>query len=624
MDNIRNLFADGPLKESSVVAIEINSYMRHWNKVAFMARDKNGIASQDFIPIKSSEFLEQQLYLAAGLLELNVEKGESVAVFSPNSMRYAISIFALFSIGAVFVPIYPTTTEDEAEYLIRHSNSRILFVGDIPQYQKAISILNKVKSPLKKIVTTFKRNDEIRDHNVLSYEELIEIGKKSKRIGEVAAILSALSEQQTAALIYTPGTTGVPKGVLLSHGNFICQRALVDIFKVSDKDVRLAHLPFSHIFGLSADLFSCAAAGSLMYITKTFETEEILQNITDIRPTIMCSVPRMYEKICINIIHQINHLKGIKKTVFSLAIKIGRTCYRCTSTGKPVSPFLRFFNLLFAPVLGQLRRSIGMNRIRILFSGGGPLPQEIAYFFGGLGLPIIEGYGLTETGPIINVNRPEKNKPGTVGPPLENVSEKISDEGEIIVKGPMVFQGYFKNDEENEGAFTPDGYFKTGDIGIFDDDSHLMITGRIKDLIITSAGKNVAPLYIEKKFEADEMISYICVVGDKRKYLSALVVPNFQLLRKFARERNLRFNSDEELILLPDVINLYKTRINTISNTLAKYEQIKKFTLLPHEFSAKTGELSPTFKFRRHFVHEKYKDIIDKMYPSGDSIADDL
>ncbi len=622
MNDIRELLKNDALGENSIPAIEVGTYLRFWDKTTFLVREKNGNAVQEFIPVKSSEFLDLQISFAAGLLDLGVEKGDAVAVFSPNSLRHAAAIYAILSIGAVFVPIYPTMTEEEAEDLVRHSESRIMIAGDVPQYQKSLAILNRTKSPLRRLIVAYQ--PETKEKNVVSFDDIVKTGRHSGRAAEVIKGIRNISGDDVAALIYTPGTTGVPKGALLTHSNFLAQRTVIDLFQISHKDVRLAHLPFSHVFGLSADLFSSGATGALLAIVKSFETEEVIDFIREVRPTVICSVPRMYEKICVNTLQTINHLKGFKRILYTVAVTISRDCFIRESRGKSVHIFLRVPRLMLAPILRRIRRSLHLNRCRLLVSGGGPLPLEVSYFFGGIRRAIVEGYGLTETAPIINVNLPGKNKPGTVGPPIDGVTERISDEGEILIKGPSVCKGYFNAPEENALAFTSDGFFRSGDLGRFDDEGYLMITGRLKDLIITSSGKNIAPLNIEKRFENDPMISYFCVVGDRKKYLTALVVPNFQMLRKHARDLNIKFTEDSDLVKHPDIIAFYKKRIGDICDSMARYEQIKKFTLLPHEFSVQSGEISPTFKFRRLYVQEKYKDLIDLMYPSSDSLPEEI
>lgn len=620
MDNLKELLSEARLEETSVPAVEINTYLRLWNKVTFLAREKEGKRVPQFQPYRSSEFLQLQMNIARGLLELGVEKGDFVAIFSPNSLRYAASIYAILSIGAVFIPLYPTMTEEIVDELLRHSNTRILIAGDVPQYQKAVSMFNRVKSPLRKIIVTCPI--EKIDRNALSFDALLRTGAESKKDEALVKALKELKEDDLAALIYTPGTTGVPKGALLSHGNFLSQRLAGDLFEITEKDVRLAYLPFSHVFGLSADLFATAAKGNLVALSGILETEEILNDISEIEPTVICSVPRMYEKMYITIVHVINRLSFVKRFIFNLALKTGRECFIRESRGDAVPMTYKITRSLLFPVYKKMKKSMHMSRIKILFSGGGPLPIEVAHFFGGMGLPILEGYGLTETSPIINVNTPRKNRPGTVGPPVPRVEEKISDEGEILVKGPQVFKGYYLNPAEEKEAFAPDGFFRTGDLGRFDEEGHLIITGRLKDIIITSGGKNIVPLSIEKRFESEPMIESVCVVGDRRKYVSALVVPNFTMLRKYAKDHHLKYDNEEDLIKSPGILNLYRQKIEEVSQTLARYEQIKKFTLLPHPFAVDTGELSSSYKFRRHFIHEKFKDVIDRMYPASDGMID--
>ena len=504
------------------------------------------------------------------------------------------------------------------EELLRHSEARILCAGDQAHFQKSFAVLNKVKSPIKRLITFYNAKA---DHNqVISFTQVRKAGREAARYNEVLDIINGLSAEDNAALIYTPGTSGSSRGAMLTHGNFLSQREALDIFGFTENDVRLAHLPFSHVFGLSADLFTSAYTGSVMAISTTFETEEIYRNVAEVQPTILCSVPRMYEKVYINVVHTVNRFNPVKRFFYHLALHVGRDLYIAEVENKSKPLLTRFLGGLLKPVFNNLRKMIHMKNVRIIFSGGAPLPIEVSYFFGSIQLPIVEGYGLTETSPLVTVNRPEKNKPGTVGAPIPGAQVRISDEGEIQVKGPMVFNGYYKaTPEDEEESFTSDGYLKTGDVGFIDEDGYLRITGRLKDLIITSGGKNIVPLNIEKKFEAEPLINYICVVGDKRKYLSALIVPNFHLLRVHARENGIAYCDDEELVNKPEIQNLYKKRINEVCEQLAPYEQIKKFTILSHDFSVKSGELSPTFKFRRNQIHDKYQDLIDKMYPASDS-----
>ncbi len=619
MRNLNEILISAGLSENSIPGIEINTYLRLWNRVIFLSKEIDGRRTREFFPMRSRRFLEQQFSIATGLLEMGVEKGEFVAVYSSNSLRYAINVFAILSIGAVFVPIYPTLGEDIVEYLLYNSETRYIFVGDERQYRIIYSIMNKAKSPLRRVITNFPV--ESTDRNVITFDQLASIGEESDRIEEVIERLINLSEDDPASMLYTLGSDGVFKGAVLSHGNFVAQKEVTRFIEMSSSDTRLAHLPFSHVFGLSADLFGSSLSGSVMAICSSFETEEILRNIYEIRPTLMSSVPRMYEKIYIYVLQRIGRFGRIRRRVYQSALEIGKTCFIRRCRGERIPLKERMLESIYGIVYRKIRRSLGLDNIRYFFSGGGPLAVDVAYFFGSIGLLILEGYGLTETAPILNMNRPGSIRPGTVGKPIPGVEEKISDEGEILVRGPMVFQGYYgMSDESRDEIFTEDGFFKTGDIGTFDEDGNLIITERLKDIIITSGGKNVSPTTIEQRFEQENMIDHICVVGDRRKYLTALIVPNFDNLMRYARDHNIDYMGREDVVNNKDIIALYRRVVDGVSNTFARYEQIKRFALLPNEFSVETGELSPTYKFRRNFIEQKYKDVIDDMYPSNELI----
>ncbi len=603
--------------QKNIAAIEIHSYLQHLNKPVFYAKNFNKELTDKFVPISGKEFLNIQYNIASALIDFGVEKGSTIGIFSRNNLYYAATVFAAMSLGGIVMPIYPTIVQDELEDILRDSGCKILFVGDVAQFQKGFAILNKIQSPLRRLITYF--DSHTRHDQLITIDELLQLGQTKSNYAHVNTIIPQIDPEDNAALIYTPGTSGEPRGALLSHNNLLSQRVVIPMFNFTDKDIRLAHLPFSHIYGFSADLLISAFTGAPTAISTTFESEEIYRNMIEIKPTVIATVPRMYEKLYISTIHTIRRFNPIKKFIYITAIHVGRECYVAQSSGNVVPKGAEIINRILSPIKKSIRKLMHMQQVRLLFSGGAPLPLDVAYFFGGIGLPIIEGYGLTETSPVVTINRIEKNKPGSVGCPIPGAEIKISDEGEILIKGPMVFKGYNRmTPEEREEIFTPDGYFRSGDIGIIDEDGYLRITGRLKDIIITSQGKNIVPLNIERKFESEPLINYICVVGDRRKYLSALIVPNFHLLRQYAREHGISYKTDDELVSHPQVQTLYKTRINEICQGLPPYEQIKKFTLLAHDFSVKTGELTPTFKFRRSQIHDKYKDIIDLMYPKSD------
>lgn len=618
MKVLRDTLKDAQLSERSIPAIEVATYLRLWREKIFFSKEWESKRKDEFIPVSAGKFLEQQFRLAAALIEKGISPGDYVAVYSHNSLRYAIALYAILSIGAVFVPIYPTVSREILEYILYHSEAKCIFTGDYVQYEQSYAFLNKPQSPLGTIITN---NDLVSDSNGVPFNELIAWDQDSDRFDEVIRRIQDLTEDNLAAVLYTLTADGIPKGVMLTHGNFIAQRKVAAYVPMDARDIKLAHLPFSHVFGLSVDLFGSAVTGSVTAICSSLETEEILHDIISIQPTIMSSVPRMYEKMYVQIKQGIERYGWLKKKLSHLALEAGTAFFIQRYRGEPISFKLRLLRSLYSIIYRKIQASLGLDRIRYLFSGGSPLPLDVAHFFGALGIPIIEGYGLTETAPIVNMNIPERNKPGTVGPPIPGVEERISEEGEILLKGPMVFKGYLKMTGETAAEiFTDDGFFRTGDVGSFDDEGNLIITGRLKDLIITSTGKNIAPGTIEKLFEQEEIIEYICVVGDKRKYLTALVVPNTQYLMGYAREHNIAFDRIDDLIEKREIISLYKRCIDRISQSSARFEQIKKFTLLSKPFSVNTGELTLAKKFNRALIQEKYKEVIDRMYPSSELI----
>ncbi len=618
MKVLRDTLKDARLNERSIPAIEIATYLRLWKEKTFFSKEWESKRKDEFIPVTAGKFLEQQFCLAAALLERGISRGDYVAVYSRNSLRYAIAFYAILSLGAVFVPIYPTVSREILDYILYHSEAKCIYTGDYVQYEQSHAFLSKPQSPLSTIITN---SDHVSDSRVASFDEIMERDPDPDRFDAVIRRIQDLTEDDLAAVLYTLTADGIPKGVMLTHGNFIAQKAVAAYVPMDDRDIKLAHLPFSHVFGLSVDLFGSAVTGSVTAICSSLETEEIINDILAVRPTIMSSVPRMYEKMYVQIKQGIERYGWLKKKLYHSALETATACFIQRSRRLPIPFKVRFLKSVYGIVCRRIQASLGLDRIRYLFSGGSSLPLDVAYFFGALGIPIIEGYGLTETSPIVNMNIPERNKPGTVGPPIPGVEERISGEGEILVKGPVVFKGYLKMTEETAAEiFTEDGFFRTGDVGSFDDEGNLVITGRLKDLIITSTGKNIAPRMIEKQFEQEVIIEHICVVGDQRKYLTALIVPNTQYLMGYARKHNIDFDRIDDLIEKREIVELYKSCIDRISQSSARFEQIKKFTLLSRPFSINTGELTLARKFNRALIQEKYKEVIDRMYPSSELI----
>ncbi len=619
MDRLFEKLSRTQFRETSIAAIALNTYVRHWDRVTFLSRERDGVEAAQFVPMKSSAFVTRQMALASALMGQNVERGDHVAVFAENSVRYAIVLHAIWSLGAIAVPIYPTTTQSEAEHIIEHCRPRVIFVGGAPQFQKTLPILNRVNSPLARMITLYPHARA--DGPVTGFDELLAQSAPEDRTDRVLAALESVTGDNTAVLLYTLSSPTSPRGAIITHGNFIAQRGITDWFGITHEDVRLAHLPFGHIFGLVADLFASAVSGSTLCILKSFDSEEILARLVETNPTVICSVPGFYEKMYVNFAQAVNTRPALTRGLYRMAIRTGRASFESGAAGRPGA---RLMKALLSPVYRSIRSSLSLANTRVLFSGAGQLSEKVAAVAGGTGLPIIEGYGLIEMLPMLNVNNPRSPRRGTMGPPFHGIEERIDQNGEVLVRGPAVFRGYYNNPHENSLAFTDDGYYRTGDTGAFDDAGHLVVTGRLKDRIILTSGRDVRPRNIEKHFENDALVDWLCVTGDRRHYVTALVCPNMGAVRAHARKQRLAHDDDEKLVRHPEIFDLYRAHIGEINARLAPYEQIKKFTLMTGPFSMETGEISPTFKLRRQFIHEKYAELIDRMYPAGEQVIGTL
>jgi long-chain acyl-CoA synthetase len=450
---------------------------------------------------------------------------------------------------------------------------------------------------------------------VITLEEIRARGRQ-----ELAARPSAVKDasrevrpDDLATIIYTSGTTGDPKGVMLTHSNIVFNvKASTDAFDGLDQtDVALSFLPLCHIFERMAEYLMLHHGVTIVYAEGV---DQVVANMAEVRPTLMCSVPRFYEKVHARVQEKVAGDPPLRQRIFRWALKVGGDVFRCRVQGTSPGPLLRAKHLLADRlVFEKIRARVG-GRIRVFVSGGAPLPKEVAEFFGAAGLLILEGYGLSETSPVIAVNLPDAVRPGTVGRPIPGVEVKIASDGEILTRGPHVMKGYFRKPEATAAAIDAEGYFHTGDIGHLDADGFLVITDRKKDLIVTSGGKKVAPQPIENRLKTNPFVSEVVIVGNRRNFPAALVVPNFETLEGWARQQGLPITSRDELAARPEVIALYEKLIQELTPDLAQFEKIKKIALLPREFTLEAGELTPTLKVKRRVVEEKYKDVIDRLY----------
>lgn len=549
------------------------------------------------------------------LLDQGIKKGDRVAIFSANRPEWYIADLAILSIGAVNVPIYATNSAEEAHYVLDHSGSLICFAGTEDQMEKTLEA--KKKLPNLQEIIVFDEIDK-KKKNVITFTQAQEKGEKFAKKEMLEKRLKAIKPDDLATIMYTSGTTGDPKGVMLSHDNFVsdCRQILTDFAEyIHDGHTLLSLLPLSHSFERTAGYYMPLCAGCTVAFAQDFST--LVDDLNAIRPTFMVSVPRVYEKIHSTILSRLPEASKAKQALFNMASNTAakNLAYACANQ-EPSGLFSIKYKLFDRLVYSKVKEALGMDRIEYVVSGGAPLSISDAEFFIGMGLKILEGFGLTETTPVTNVNPPGAIKPGTIGPPLCETKVKISEEGEYLIKGPQVMQGYYKNKKATDEAFTSDGWFRTGDMAVIDEEGYVRITGRIKDIIVTAGGKNISPQNIENSLKESQYIEQVAVIGDRRKYLSALVIPAFDNLAAWAKSNNIAYTDYNELVQNPQVIAMIEEEIKKYTKQFARVEQIRKFSLLDAEWTQDTGELTPSLKVKRRIIEDKYGDVIDSMYPT--------
>jgi long-chain acyl-CoA synthetase len=561
--------------------------------------------------ISSEEFRRAVEEVSMGLRALGVEKGDRVALLSENRPEWAYADLASLCAGAVDVPIYPNLPAAQVLYILNDSQAKVALVSTPAQTRKLAEVRDKA-THLRHVI----RFDEPPMERTMSLDELRAKGAATLATDRDAVKRRALEVQpdDLATLIYTSGTTGDPKGVMLLHSNIVSnvQGALDTFADFGAGDVALSFLPLCHIFERMGGHYLLLQQG--VTIAYAESVEKVPANMTEVRPTLMLSVPRLYEKMYARVNEKVAADSPLKQRIFRWALGVGRRVFQAQVEHHTPGALLRAQHALADRlVFGTIRARTG-GRLRLFISGGAPLAREIAEFFGAVGLLILEGYGLTETSPVIAVNRPDKMKPGSVGPPIKGVEVKIAEDGEILTRGPHVMKGYFNKPEATAEVIDADRWFHTGDVGLVDGDGFLVITDRKKDIIVTSGGKNIAPQPIESQLKTNPLIAEIVMIGNKRNFPSALIVPNFDNLRKWASAQGVTAASADDLVRDPRVIALYDETVKGLTKDLAQFERIKKIALLPREFTLEAGELTPTLKVKRRVVEQKYKDVIDRLY----------
>jgi long-chain acyl-CoA synthetase len=513
----------------------------------------------------------------------------------------------------VTVPIYATLLSDTIEYILNDCKPVAIFVSNEEQAEKIHKIRGRV--PFLKDVIAF---EDVALPQIMGFEQLLRIGQNLIDENPPAPneVCAKVGKDDPCSIIYTSGTTGNPKGVVLSHWNFVSNvQAIQNLFPVFPSDKSLSFLPLSHVLERMAGYYTVINGGAGMAFAQRMDTVPV--DIVDTHPTILISVPRLYEKIYAKALATAVGAGGLKKNIFFWAREIAMQAASLTEEGKKPSGWLAVqYKIADALVFKKLRAKLGGN-IRFMVSGGAPLGRKINQFFNGAGLNIFEGYGLTETSPVLSCNFTGHMRFGSVGKVLPGTEIKIAEDGEIMARGPQVMLGYFNNEEATREVLDPSGWFATGDIGKFDDDGYLYITDRKKDIIVTAGGKNIAPQPIENIFTADKLVAQMVVIGDRRQFLSALVVPDFDVLDDWAAANAVNAPTTSELLAHPKVQALYQGLLDKVNADLPGFNQVKKFTLLEREFTLENGELTPTMKVKRFAINRKYDSIINRMYPTA-------
>jgi len=554
--------------------------------------------------------------ISSGLKSLGLKSGDRVGIISPNNQLWAMADYGTICARGVVATIYPTLTAKQVWWIAQHAECRFIFAGDREQGEKVLSLLPELKKVEKVIILD---NTPFAHEKIMALTSLLELGEeyRQKHPHEFEKHAMNIAKDDILTLIYTSGTTGEPKGVMLTHGNLTSNiSAGLKVLIADENDIFLSFLPLSHSFERMAGHFLATSVGATIYYAENINT--VADNMREVHPTLMTAVPRFYEKVYAKVIDSISAGSAVKQKLFWWAINNGRKAVNLKLKNEPLGSMLNA-KLAIAKklVFSKLHERIG-GHLRFFVSGGAPLSPEIAEFFAAAGITILEGYGLSETSPVISVNPLERPKIGTVGPVLPGVEVKIANDGEILTRGPHVMKGYFKNEEATKEVMDDDGWFYTGDIGLLDEENYLKITDRKKNIIVTSGGKNVAPQPLENVLVTSKWIEQILVIGDRQKFISALIVPSFPNLETYANEKGLQWDSREELIKLPEVKRLYDRVIEESMEGFAQFEKVKKYTLLAKEFTIEDDELTPSLKIRRNIVESRYTQLINRMYTEVD------
>ncbi len=560
-----------------------------------------------WVRYSSDQYIEYSTLVSYGLMALGLKKGEIVATISNNRPEWNFVDMGLSQAGLVHVPIYPTISLEEYEYILKDCKPKLIFVSDMALYEKIKPVADAVG-----VMDVYAFNEFEVGKN---WSEILELGRKNqeKLSDELEKIKASVKPDDLLTLIYTSGTTGFPKGVMLSHRNMVTNFiAVAGVHSLGHGDKTLAFLPLSHVYQRMVT-YHFQYLGIAIYYAENMGT--IVNNVKEIKPEIFLSVPRLLERVYDSIIGKGKDLSGIKKSLFFWAVNLGLRYEQNRANG-----WFYHFKLKIADklIFSKWREALGGN-IKIIVSGGAALQPRLARVFTAANIIVLEGYGLTETSPVVAVNNEVTNEImfGTVGPVIEGVEVKIADDGEILCKGPNIMMGYYNQPELTKEAIDEDGWFHTGDIGVLVDDHYLKITDRKKEIFKLSSGKYIAPQVIENKIKESLFVEQVMVVGENEKFASALISPNFPFLHEWASRHDIKFRDNKELTGLKEVVDRYQQEVNELNKSLSEHEKIKRIRLVPEEWGPQTGEMSPILKLKRRVLYERYDSIYQEIYSVG-------
>ena len=564
-----------------------------------------------WVPISSDEMLERVKDIAAGLHAIGIRHGDRVALLADSRVEWTLADAGCLFASAVDVPIYPTLTPPQVQYILKDSGANAMFLANREKFLELKEIL--ADCPEVKHVIFFDA-DGVTPAEGLTLAQLEERGRELEQ--HDASLIDRLAAETTpddlATIIYTSGTTGQPKGVMLTHGNLVSN--LIDStghLVIGKQDTVLSVLPLSHVYERQA-MYMYLHHGMAVYFAESLQT--IGPNLREVRPTILVGVPRLFEKIYARIHEHAAAAGKLNETILLWAVEVAREYADYVSKHRRLPPALKLKHAFASKLVFSKWREAFGGRIQLLLSGGAALSEDLARIYIGAGIPIIQGYGLTETSPVVTASGLDDYRVGTVGKPIPNVEVRIAEDGEIEVRGPNVMRGYYNKPEETREAFTEDGWFKTGDIGTLDADGYLRITDRKKELFKTSGGKYIAPQPIEQAIKNSRFVNQVVLIGAERKFPAALIVPVWEQLESYCKLKGIEFESHSELCRHPRIIDLLQRQVDGLTPGLARYEKIKKVALIENEFTIEGGELTPTLKVKRRVIDEKYRDVIEKLY----------